>query len=450
MRALHVGLIGYGMAGRVFHAPTIAAVPELRLAKVVERRGQASRERYPWVEVAREAAALFEDDAIELVVVATPNLSHFELARQALLADKHVVVDKPFTLTSAQAQDLIDLARRRNKVVSAFHNRRWDGDFQTVRQIVQQGLLGRLVEYESHFDRFRNTFSPERAWRETAGPGSGVLFDLGPHLIDQALVLFGLPRMLTADIRNQREAGKADDQFELILHYDSLKVTLKAGLLVRQPGPRFALHGTEGSFVKYGVDPQEEALKRGRSPRSRSGAWNPKSGGERSIPRSAACTSREKSKPRPVVIRPTTKTSIARSGERPNRSSGRKKRATRSASSNWPCKATPSNARLRFLAAVQEPLARWPTEGANAKEVTRREAAMETARRPNPLRPVRATSRVRSPVGRPLPGRPRAVRTRAGCLALEEDQARRTSSRLKRVARPRGSRRLWVPARTAR
>ena len=267
MRALHVGLIGYGMAGRVFHAPTIAAVPELRLAKVVERRGQASRERYPWVEVAREAAALFEDDAIELVVVATPNLSHFELARQALLADKHVVVDKPFTLTSAQAQDLIDLARRRNKVVSAFHNRRWDGDFQTVRQIVQQGLLGRLVEYESHFDRFRNTFSPERAWRETAGPGSGVLFDLGPHLIDQALVLFGLPRMLTADIRNQREAGKADDQFELILHYDSLKVTLKAGLLVRQPGPRFALHGTEGSFVKYGVDPQEEALKRGRSPR---------------------------------------------------------------------------------------------------------------------------------------------------------------------------------------
>ncbi len=267
MGEMKVGLIGYGMAGRVFHAPVMAAVPYLRLAKVVERRGQTSRERYPAVEVVREATTLFEDEEIELVVVATPSASHFELARQALLAHKHVVVDKPFTLTAAHAQELIDLARQQNKIVSTFHNRRWDGDFQTVRQIVKQGCLGRLVEYESHFDRFRNYFSPERAWRETAGPGGGVLFDLGPHLIDQALVLFGLPLRITADIRSQRDAGKADDQFELILHYDGLKVTLKAGLLVRQPGPRFALHGTEGSFVKYGVDPQEEALKGGRSPR---------------------------------------------------------------------------------------------------------------------------------------------------------------------------------------
>ena len=266
MHKMKVGLIGYGMAGRVFHAPVITSVPHLQLSRVVERRGQTSRERYPWVEVASEAAALFEDNEIELIVVATPNSSHFELARQALLADKHVVVDKPFTLTAAQAQELIDLAHQQHKVVSAFQNRRWDGDFQTVSQIVQQGCLGRLVEYESHFDRFRNYFSPERAWRETAGPGSGVLLDLGPHLIDQAQVLFGLPRTVTADIRSQREAGKADDQFELILHYDDLKVTLKAGLLVRQPGPRFALHGVEGSFVKYGVDPQEDALKRGGSP----------------------------------------------------------------------------------------------------------------------------------------------------------------------------------------
>jgi scyllo-inositol 2-dehydrogenase (NADP+) len=266
MRDMRVGLIGYGMAGQVFHAPVIAAVPGLRLAKVVERRGETSRQRYPWVEVVREAAALFEDEAIELIVVATPNASHYDLTRQALLAGKHVVVDKPFTLTSEQARQLIELARQQNRVLSVFQNRRWDGDFQTVRQIVRQGCLGRLVEYESHFDRFRNYFSPERAWREEGGPGSGVLFDLGSHLIDQAQVLFGLPQMLTADIRSQREAGKADDQFELILHYDQLKVTLKAGLLVREPGPRFALHGTEGSFVKYGVDPQEEALKRGLSP----------------------------------------------------------------------------------------------------------------------------------------------------------------------------------------
>ncbi len=266
MRVVKVGLIGYGMAGRVFHAPVIVAVAGLQLAKVVERRGETARQRYPWVEVVREAAALFEDEAIELVVVATPNATHYDLARQALLARKHVVVDKPFTLTTEQAGQLIELARQQNKVLSVFQNRRWDGDFQTVSQIVRQGCLGRLVEYESHFDRFRNYFSPERAWREQGGPGSGVLFDLGPHLLDQAQVLFGLPQMLTADIRSQREVGKADDQFELILHYDHLKVTLKAGLLVREPGPRFALHGTEGSFVKYGVDPQEEALKRGLSP----------------------------------------------------------------------------------------------------------------------------------------------------------------------------------------
>ncbi len=276
MRDMKVGLIGYGMAGQVFHAPVITAVPHLQLSKVVERRGDTSRQRYPWVEVVRDAAALFEDKDIELVVVATPNASHFDLARQALLAYKHVVVDKPFTITSEQAGQLIELARRQRKLISVFQNRRWDGDFQTVSQIVRQGCLGRLVEYESHFDRFRNYFSPERAWREEAGLGSGVLFDLGSHLIDQAQVLFGLPQMLTADIRSQRDAGKADDQFELILYYDNLKVTLKAGLLVREPGPRFALHGTAGSFVKYGVDPQEEALKRGLSPREPDWGMEPK------------------------------------------------------------------------------------------------------------------------------------------------------------------------------
>ncbi|MBK8897410.1 MAG: oxidoreductase [Candidatus Competibacteraceae bacterium] len=266
MRDIEVGLIGYGMAGRVFHAPFITTVPRLRLAKVVERRGETSRERYPWVETVKDVATLLADDRIELVVIATPSASHFELAQQALRAGKHVVVDKPFTLTSDHAQQLIDLGRQQNKLVSAFQNRRWDGDFQTVCQILRQGLLGRLVEYESHFDRFRNYFSAERAWREQAGPGGGVLFDLGAHLIDQALVLFGLPQRLTADIRSQRAADAADDQFELILHYDNLKVTLKSGLLAREPGPRFALHGTEGSFVKYGVDPQEDALKRGLAP----------------------------------------------------------------------------------------------------------------------------------------------------------------------------------------
>jgi predicted dehydrogenase len=267
MDQIDVGLIGFGMAGRVFHGPTIAAVPGLRLAKVVERRSEESRARYPWVEVVRDAAEVFDDERIGLVVVATPNATHFEFARRALLAGKHVVVDKPFTATSEEARELIDLSRERGKLVSAFQNRRWDGDFRTVVAVVEGGLLGRLVEYESHFDRFRSYIRPE-AWKETSGPGSGLLFDIGPHLIDQAHVLFGLPEAITADVRIQREGAEVDDQFEVILHYPdpALKVTLRAGVLTREPGPRFALHGTEGSFVKYGLDPQEDALKNGRSP----------------------------------------------------------------------------------------------------------------------------------------------------------------------------------------
>lgn len=260
-----VGLIGYGMAARVFHAPFIETIPRLKLKKVVERRGEESRARYPHVEVVRDAAELWRDEGIALVVVTTPNDSHFELTRRSLLAGKHVVVEKPFTNTSGEALELIELARQRERLLSVHHNRRWDGDFLTVRSILEAGLLGRLVEFESRYERFRN--QPRAgAWREEAGPGSGILFDLGPHLIDQALVLFGQPRAVAADVRRQREFAQADDYFELMLDYEGLKVTLRAGMLVREPGPRFALHGTEGSFVKHGMDVQEEALKRGLTP----------------------------------------------------------------------------------------------------------------------------------------------------------------------------------------
>jgi scyllo-inositol 2-dehydrogenase (NADP+) len=262
---LSVGLIGYGMAGRTFHAPVIESVPGLRLKKVVERHGDESRKRYPWVEVVGDWSALLKDEGIDLVVIATPNLTHFELARQSLMANKHVLVEKPFTTTSAQARELTDLARRQNRIISVNHNRRWDGDFQTVKRLLDDKLLGRLVEFESHYDRFRNYQRPN-AWRETEAAGGGILFDLGSHLIDQAQVLFGLPQTITADIRIQRDFAKAVDNFELILDYGALKVSLKAGMLVREQSPRFILHGTEGSFVKYGFDPQEEALKRGLTP----------------------------------------------------------------------------------------------------------------------------------------------------------------------------------------
>ena len=262
---MSVGLIGYGMAGRTFHAPVIQSVPNLRLKKVVERHTNEARKRYPWVEVVPDATALLQDEEINLVIIATPNISHFDLARQSLKANKHVVVEKPFTTTSGQAQELIDLARQQNKVISVNHNRRWDGDFQTVKKLLESRLLGRLVEYESHYNRFRN-YPRLNAWKEEEEAGSGILFDLGSHLIDQAQVLFGVPHMITSDIRVQRDFAKITDNFELILHYDDLKVTLKAGMLVREQSPRFILHGTEGSFVKYGFDPQEEALKRGFIP----------------------------------------------------------------------------------------------------------------------------------------------------------------------------------------
>jgi predicted dehydrogenase len=265
MNQIKVGLIGYGMAARVFHIPLIQSVPSLTLKKIVQRRDNKTAENLSSAKLVRDTTALLQDDEIELVVIATSNSSHFDLARQSLLANKHVVVEKPFTTTAVQAQQLMDLAHQSNKLLSVHHNRRWDGDFQTVKKIVEGKLLGRLVEYESHFDRFRNTLRPG-AWREEAEQGSGILFDLGSHLIDQALVLFGLPQMLTADIRIQRQQGKADDSFELMLHYDGLKVTLKAGMLAREPRPRFMLYGTEGAFVKYGLDPQEDALKKGLLP----------------------------------------------------------------------------------------------------------------------------------------------------------------------------------------
>lgn len=263
-RDINVGLVGYGSAARIFHAPLIQAVPGLHLKAVVERHGNESQKLYPEVEVFRHIETLLEDSSIHLVVITTPNASHFDLAQQALLAGKHVVVEKPFTANSKQAQVLIKLARQQGKIISVNHNRRWDGDFLTIKKLLEHKFLGRLVEYESHFDRFRNYVRPN-AWKETVGEGSGILFDLGSHLIDQAQVLFGLPQMVTADIRVQRDGGSADDNFELILHYDALKVTLKAGMLVREPCSRFILHGTEGSFIKQGYDPQENALKEGHT-----------------------------------------------------------------------------------------------------------------------------------------------------------------------------------------
>jgi scyllo-inositol 2-dehydrogenase (NADP+) len=273
---IRVGLIGYGFAGTVFHAPVITSVPHLKLAKVVQRKGTSSKERYPWVEVVDDVRKLYIDDTIDLVVVTTPSTNHYEFVKDALLAGKHVVVEKPFTATSAEADELIALAKEQGKVLSVFHNRRWDGDFMTIREIVGQNLLGRLTECEFHWDGYNPVVNATR-WRESAAPGSGVFYDLGVHFIDQALSLFGTPSTVEADIRIQRDGGLIDDYFDVTLSYDNqLKVILKSSKLVREKGPRYVLHGTNGSFVKYGIDPQEDALKRGLTPLSPDWGAEPK------------------------------------------------------------------------------------------------------------------------------------------------------------------------------
>ena len=270
-KIINVGLVGFGMAGSVFHAPFITNVPGLHLAKIRETRQEniaVASERYPEAEIVQDAKAIFEDASIDLVVLATPNSSHVSLAKQALQAGKHVVVEKPFTVTSAEADELIALAEKQGKLITVFQNRRWDSDFKTIVKIVSENLLGEVVEYEAHFDRFRNFLKPN-SWKEEDAPGSGLLYDLGSHLIDQALCLFGSPEEITAELRIQREDSQIVDNFHLVLHYSNLRVILRAGMLVREPGPRYKIYGDRGSFLKYGLDVQEAALKEGQSPKGR-------------------------------------------------------------------------------------------------------------------------------------------------------------------------------------
>jgi predicted dehydrogenase len=262
---LLVGLIGYGYAGRTFHAPVIAAVSDLKLAKVVQRRGASAKERYPWVEVVDHVQDLYRDDSIDLIVVTTPSTDHYEFVKDALQAGKNVIVEKPFTVTTEEADKLITLAKEKGKVLSVFHNRRWDGDFLTIREIVRQGILGRISEAEFCWDSYRPSVGAN--WRDSGAPGTGVFYDLGVHFFDQALSLFGMPATIQADVRTIRENAIADDYFHVVLGYKGgLSVRLKSSALVRERGPRYTLHGTKGSFVKYGIDPQEQALIQGETP----------------------------------------------------------------------------------------------------------------------------------------------------------------------------------------
>ncbi len=254
------------MSGVVFHAPLLNVHKGFEISAIVERSKELSRKIYAGSQLYRSFEELLDDKEIELIIVNTPDFLHFEQARKALKAGKHVVVEKPFTQKYEEARELIELAKSKNLVLSAFQNRRWDGDFLTVKKVIRDSMLGRLVSFESHFDRYRN-YIQENTWKEESASGTGIVYNLGTHLIDQAIVLFGKPRAVSAEIKTLRTGGKTDDFFDIRLEYsDTLSVSVRGSILVKEAGPRYILHGTEGSFLKWGTDPQEQDLKDGKLP----------------------------------------------------------------------------------------------------------------------------------------------------------------------------------------
>ena len=259
---IRAGLIGFGMGSRVFHAPLLSSVEGMELAAVMERTSDKAAVRYPGIKVYRSLEEMLADSSLDLFVVATPNGTHYALARQILSAGRNVVVDKPMTVTSGEAAELIGLAKKQNVFLAPFHNRRWDSDFLTVQKLLHEGSLGRLVSFESRFDRWRPAPLTERFWKDRAEAGGGTLLDLGPHLADQALALFGKPESVSAEVRREKDGLGANDSIEIRLRYPGLIVTLGANSLSLPAGPRFHLRGTQGGYLKSGVDPQEAALNK--------------------------------------------------------------------------------------------------------------------------------------------------------------------------------------------
>ncbi len=269
---IRTGIIGYGLSGRVFHAPFVDIVDGYELTSISTSREASIRlvnERYPETTVVADGNGIIDNEDIDLVIVTSPNTDHFRWAKKALEAGKHVVVEKPFTVTVDEADQLIGLAKNKGKILTVYHNRRFTSDTKTVKNLLDSNMLGDITAYETHFDRYRPEPRPGGAWREEAQPGSGIFYDLGSHLIDQALWFFGMPLSVTADIKVQREWAKADDYFDVRLVYPNFTATLKAGMLTKVPGPTYMLHGMNGSFVKYGLDVQESMLDAGFIPYGR-------------------------------------------------------------------------------------------------------------------------------------------------------------------------------------
>lgn len=262
---INTALCSFGMSGLVFHSPFLTVNPHFNFYAVLERSKNIAVEKYSAVKTFRSLDEMLSDELVELVIVNTPNYTHYDFAKKSLEAGKHVIVEKPFTINVAEAKELIALAKKQNKILSVYQNRRYDSDYKTIKKVIDDNSLGELVEVEMHFDRYREELSPKEH-KETPGPGTGVLYDLGAHLIDQALQLFGYPNKVFADIRVIRPASLVDDYFELLLYYEKLRVRLKASYVVREALPGYILHGLKGSFIKAKTDVQETMLQQGMLP----------------------------------------------------------------------------------------------------------------------------------------------------------------------------------------
>lgn len=265
-KVISTAVVGFGLSGRVFHTPFVEKHPGFRLHTIVTS-GDEAGQRYPKARIFRSFEEMLKDPFIELVVLATPHYLHCEQALAALEAGKHVVMEKPVTLSSGEMEEIAEKAGQSGRMVFPYHNRRWDGDFMTLQKIIKEGHLGEVLDFESHFDRYQPVVS-RAEWRYTREDGGGTLYDLGPHLIDQAICLFGKPQAVWCLLHYQRKGSVANDSFDLKLIYSKATATLRASVFVRETGPRFQVHGTLGSYIKYGLDTQEAALKKGGKPGS--------------------------------------------------------------------------------------------------------------------------------------------------------------------------------------
>jgi scyllo-inositol 2-dehydrogenase (NADP+) len=264
LKMLNVAIIGFGLSGRYLQAPFFETSLNYNLTTIVSAN-QNPKEFYPNVHVTKSIDEVLADATIDLISICSPNETHFTYAKLALQAGKHVLVEKPFTPTSKEAIELISLAKTQNKILTVFQNRRFDSDFLTVKKIIEEKRLGEILNFEIHFNRFKPDLNPKK-WKETSSTSSGVLYDLGAHIIDQTIVLFGMPKNIWGQTFTQREHSTIDDAFDIQLDYGKLKVTLRSSLIVREDSPRYIIHGSKGSFVKYGMDVQEDHLKAGRMP----------------------------------------------------------------------------------------------------------------------------------------------------------------------------------------